>query len=381
MAGDPIASIEHHFADLDDPRIDRTKLHKLLDIVVIAICAVICGADDWVAVETFGNAKHDWFKKFLELPNGIPSHDTFGRVFGQLDPDQFRTCFHNWISAVSEITAGQVIAIDGKTLRRSHDKELGKKAIVMVSAWATANHLVLGQVKVDDKSNEITAIPELLRVLEISDCIITIDAIGCQKEIVADIVRRDADYVLALKDNQGNLYQDVELLFDDLEASGFSAYKYNQFRTVNKGHGRIEIRQCWTISDLDVLRCLRGTNDWQQLKAVVKVRAERRIGPKRTVDERYYISSLEGDAKRLLDCTRTHWHIENGLHWVLDIAFREDECRIRKECGAQNFAILRHIALNLLKQEKTAKMGIKGKRLKAGWDEGYLLKVLSRLFT
>ena len=381
MTGDPIASIEHHFADLDDPRIDRTKLHKLLDIVVIAICAVICGADDWVAVETFGNAKHGWFKKFLELPNGIPSHDTFGRVFGQLDPDQFGTCFHNWISAVSEITAGQVIAIDGKTLRRSHDKELGKRAIVMVSAWATANHLVLGQVKVDDKSNEITAIPELLRVLKISDCIITIDAIGCQKEIVADIVRRDADYVLALKDNQGNLYQDVELLFDDLEASGFSAYKYTQFRTVNKGHGRIEIRQCWTISDSDVLRCLRGTNDWQRLKAVMKVRAERRIGQKRTVEERYYITSLEGDAQRLLDCTRTHWHIENRLHWVLDIAFREDECRIRKECGAQNFAILRHIALNLLKQEKTAKMGIKGRRLKAGWDEGYLLKVLSGLFT
>jgi predicted transposase YbfD/YdcC len=380
MAGDPIASIEYHFADLDDPRLDRTKLHQLLDIVVIAICAVICGADDWVAVETFGNAKHDWFKKFLELPNGIPSHDTFGRVFGQLDPDQFRTSFHSWISAVSEITEGQVIAIDGKTLRRSHDKELGKKAIVMVSAWATANHLVLGQVKVDDKSNEITAIPELLRVLEISDCIITIDAIGCQKEIAADIVGRDANYVLALKDNQGNLYQDVELLFDDLEASGFSAYKYDQFRTVDKDHGRIEIRQCWSISDRDVLRCLRGAKDWQQLKAVVKVRAERRIGQKRTVEERYYISSLEGDAKRLLACTRNHWHIENRLHWVLDIAFREDECRIRKECGAQNFAVLRHIALNLLKQEKTAKIGIKSKRLKAGWDEGYLLKVLAGLF-
>ena len=284
MAGDPVASIEHHFADLDDPRVDRTKLHRLLDIVVIAICAVICGADDWVAVEAFGNAKQDWFEELLGLANGIPSHDTFGRVFGQLDPDQFRTCFHAWISEVSEITEGQVIAIDGKTLRRSHDRELGKKAIVMVSAWATANHLVLGQVKVDDKSNEITAIPELLRVLEISGCIVTIDAIGCQKEIAGDILRRDADYVLALKDNQGNLYQDVELLFDDLEESGFSAYKYDQFRTVNKGHGRIEIRQCWTISDPDVLRCLRGANDWQRLKSLVKVQAERRYNQKLWID-------------------------------------------------------------------------------------------------
>ena len=199
MAGNPIASIEHHFADLDDPRIDRTKQHKLLDIVVITICAVICGADDWVAVEIFGKAKHDWLKQFLDLPNGIPSHDTFGRVFGALDPEQFQSCFLNWINAVSEITQGQVIALDGKTLRRSHDKTLGKKAIVMVSAWATANGLVLGQRKVDEKSNEITAIPELLQVLEISGCIITIDAMGCQKEIAADIVEQDADYVLALK--------------------------------------------------------------------------------------------------------------------------------------------------------------------------------------
>lgn len=380
MAGHPAASIEHHFSDLEDPRIDRTKQHKLLDIVVIAICAVICGADDWVAVESFGNAKHDWLETFLGLPNGIPSHDTFGRVFGLLDPDRFRTCFLNWISEVSEITKGQVIAIDGKTLRRSHDKILSKKAIVMVSAWATANRLVLGQVKVDDKSNEITAIPELLRVLEISGCIITIDAIGCQKEIAADIVDQGADYVLALKENQGNLHEDVELLFDDLEESGFSAYEYNHDRTVNKGHGRIEIRQCWTISDPDILRYLRGATDWEKLRSVVKVQAERRIGQEKTVEQRYYISSLAESAQRLLDTTRTHWHIENGLHWVLDIAFREDECRIRKDYGAQNFAILRHIALNLLKQEKTAKMGIKGKRLRAGWDEGYLQKVLSGLF-
>lgn len=380
MAGNPIASLEHYFADLDDPRIDRTKLHKLLDIMVIAICAIICGADDWVAVETFGNAKHNWLKKFLELPNGIPSHDTFGRVFGALDPDQFRSCFLNWISAVSEITQDQVIAIDGKTLRRSHDRVLGKKAIVMVSAWATANGLVLGQMKVDDKSNEITAIPELLQVLEISGCIITIDAMGCQKEIAADIVEQNADYVLSLKENHGNLYEDVELLFDDLEESRFSAYQYDYERTINKGHGRIEIRQCWTISDPDVLRYLRGAKEWEKLTSVVKVQAERRAGQNTTVEDRYYLSSLAGNAQKLLESTRTHWQIENSLHWVLDIAFREDECRVRKGYGAQNLATLRHIAVNLLKQEKTAKIGTKSKRLRAGWDEDYLLKVLSGLF-
>jgi len=380
MVGNTIASIERHFADLDDPRIDRTKRHKLLDIVVIAICAIICGADDWVAVETFGKAKYEWFKQFLELPNEIPAHDTFGRVFGALDPEQFQSCFLNWINAVSEITKGQVIALDGKTLRRSHDKTLGKKAIVMVSAWATANHLVLGQRKVDEKSNEITAIPELLQVLEISGCIITIDAMGCQKEIAAAIVEQGADYVLALKENHGNLYEDVELLFDDLEKSQFSAYQYDHEQTVNKGHGRIESRQCWTISDPDVLRLLRGTKDWKKLTSVVKVQAKRRTDQKTTIEARYYLSSLTGDASKLLDSTRTHWGIENGLHWVLDIAFREDECRVRKGYAAQNLATLRHIAVNLLKQEKTARVGVKTKRLRAGWDEGYLFKVLSGLF-
>jgi predicted transposase YbfD/YdcC len=380
MAENPIASIEHHFADLDDPRIDRSKLHKLLDIVVIAICAIICGADDWVAVEMFGNAKHEWLKEFLELPNGIPSHDTFGRVFGALDPEQFQSSFLNWMSAVSEVTQGQVVALDGKTLRRSHDKTLGKKAIVMVSAWATANGLVLGQRKVDEKSNEITAIPELLQALEISSCIITIDAMGCQKEIAADIVDQDADYILSLKENHGNLYADVELLFDDLEESQFTAYEYDYERTVNKGHGRIETRQSWTISDPEVLRYLRGTEEWEKLASVVKVQAERRTLEKTTVEIRYYLASLEGNDCRILDSTRAHWGIENSLHWVLDIAFREDECRVRKGFGAQNLATLRHIAVNLLKQEKTAKVGVKSKRLRAGWDEDYLLKVLSGLF-
>ena len=380
MGKQPNASIGQHFADLEDPRVERTKRHKLLDILVIAICAVICGADDWVAIQEFGEAKLDWFKEFLDLPNGIPSHDTFGRVFARLDPDQFHSCFMNWIMAASELTKGQVIAIDGKTLRRSHDKTLGKGAIVMVSAWATANHLVLGQVKVDDKSNEITAVPELLRALDISGCIITTDAMGCQKEIASLAVEGKGDYVLALKDNHPLLSEDVQLLFDDLEDSRFRAYEYDVEQTVEKGHGRLETRQCWTISDPTVLRGLRGTQEWSSLRCVAKVRARRTVDDKTTVEDRYYLSSLEGRAQQLLMATRTHWGIENSLHWVLDIAFREDESRVRKEHGAQNLATLRHIALNLLKQEKTSKIGIKNRRLKAGWSEQYLLRILAGLF-
>ena len=376
MAHEPTGTIIEHFAGLQDPRIDRTKLHQLLDIVVIAICAIICGADDWVEVELFGNAKLPWLRTFLALPHGIPSHDTFGRVFARLNPEEFGRCFQEWVQAVYEITGGQVVPIDGKVLRGSRDGVLGKAGIDMVSAWATANHLVLGQVKVADKSNEITAIPQLLHMLELAGCIVTIDAIGCQREIAEAIVELEADYVLTVKENQGHLYEDIKELFDAAAEVNFKEVPHDYCRTVDKGHGRLEIRQCWTMCDPQQVGYLRNLTGWRNLCTIVKVVDERQVNGATTSRTRYFISSLGGDARQMLKVVRRHWGIENALHWILDIAFREDDSRVRKDNGPANFAILRHIALNLLKQEKSVKAGIKAKRHKAGWDEEYLLALL-----
>jgi predicted transposase YbfD/YdcC len=312
----PTAAITEYFATLEDPRIERSKLHRLLDILVIAICAVICGADDWVEVELFGNAKLPWLKTFLELANGIPSHDTFGRVFARLNPEQFQRCFLDWIQAVSEVTHGQVIAIDGKVLRGSAERVLGKAGIDMVSAWATANHLVLGQVKVDDKSNEISAIPKLLQVLEIGGCIVTIDAIGCQTEIAQAIVDLDADYVLAVKENQGHLYEDITGLFDGAKEVDFRDVPHDYHKTTDKGHGRLEIRQCWTISDAALISYLRHRAGWRNLHTIAKIVSERRLNGETTTEERFFISTLDGDARRMLKAVRSHWGIENVRHEV-----------------------------------------------------------------
>jgi predicted transposase YbfD/YdcC len=366
-----VSTIARHFGKIDDPRIDRTKLHLLSDILTIAICAVICDADGWVDVENYGVSKHAWLTSFLALPNGIPSHDTFGRVFARIDPTQFQHCFMRWMREIYRVTHGEVVPIDGKTLRHSFDTELDLAPIHMVSAWATRNRLVLGQLKVADKSNEITAIPALLKTLDIAGCIVTMDAMGCQKAIARQIIEQHGDYVLALKANQETLYTDVHALLDHLIAHTAPELDYHE--TYDENHGRIERRRYWTTSMLDTVR----TRDaWHKLQTVGVVEAERSMNGETTIERRYYIVSLPSDAKTFCTAVRSHWQIENVVHWVLDIAFREDECRIRMGHGPENFAVLRHIALNLLRQEATFKGSIKSKRHRAGWNDAYLTRVL-----
>lgn len=370
----PQASIAEHFAELDDPR-RFNRRHKLLDILVMSICAAIAGADGWEHVELFAETNEEWLRGFLELPHGIPTRHTFSRVFAALDPEQFQDCFVQWIQAVDALTKGQIIAADGKALRRSHDRSLGKKALYMVSAWASDSGLVLAQTKVDEKSNEITALPELLDMLKIEGCVVTVDAIHCQTETARTIIEKQADYVFPVKENQPRLLDSLQLLFDDPKEMRWVACDHD--RTVDKGHGRIEIRECWTTSDAEYLDHINTLAEWKGLRSIAMVQAERRLGEETTTTRRYFISSLESDAEQLLHTVRSHWGIENKVHWVLDIAFREDDSRIRKGNGAENFAVLRHIALNLLRREKTVKRSLKGKRMKAGWDKDYLLKVLT----
>lgn len=372
-------SIAAHFAGIKDPRTGRRVDHLLIEIITIAICAVICGADTWVEIEEFGKAKEAWFRKFLFLPNGIPSHDTFGRVFALMDPQQFQSGFLSWIEAISDLTTGQVVAIDGKRLRRSHDGRLGKTAIHMVSAWTSTNGLVLGQLKTDDKSNEITAIPELLKWLVIKGCIITIDAMGCQTEIAQVIIEGEGDYVLALKGNQGTLHEHVQDLFAYAQEINFGQVAHDFHQTINKDHGRLEIRRYWTISEPEFIAFLDPDGKWAGLRSIGMVEAQRTINHHTTRETRYYISSLGGEVREFAQAVRTHWEIENKVHWVLDVAFREDLSRVRQGHAPENFAILRHIALNLLHHETSAKCGIKAKRLKAGWNEDYLLQVLFAL--
>jgi len=377
MPKKPLEAIEEHFSKVSDPRMDRTKHHKLIDMIAIAICAVICGADGWVDIELFGNSKIHWLSTFLELPNGIPSHDTFGRVFSLLDAQQFQLAFYEWVWAVNDILQGQVINIDGKCLRGSDDQRLGKRAIYLVSAWAVENEIVLGQRKVDEKSNEITAIPELLKILSISGCIVTIDAMGTQTHIAKTIRDAKADYILSVKDNQGRLFEDIVTLFAVDQAQHFKYASFEYKKTVNKGHGRIDVRECWSTSNPEYLNLIRGLGNWVDLQSIIMVVCTRIIDDKETKHVRYYISSLPSNAERILQAVRNHWSIENKLHWVLDVALNEDRSRIRKDQAPENFAVLRHIALNLLKQEKTAKGGIHAKQFQAALNEEYLLKVLA----
>lgn len=372
-------SLESHFHALPDPR-RRTKnmRHHFLDILVIAICGVICGADNWVAVATFGRAKEDWFRTFLKLPNGIPSHDTFTDVFTKLSPEHFQDCFVAWVSSLATLFPGEVVAIDGKTLRHSYDRQHARAAIHRVSAWASEQSLVLGQLKTGDKSNEITAIPQLLDVLELTGCLVTIDAMGCQKAIAAKIVDQGADYLLALKENHPTLYQAVEQYFDPDNDQSYESGQIDSAETTERNRGRDETRRCWVTSDLTWLP---QREEWKQLTSLVLIEAEREVEGKTTIEHRYYLSSAHRDAASFLEATRSHWSIENSLHWVLDVAFREDESRIRKGYGAENFAILRHLAVNVLKHDQTTKTGIHTKRLKAGWDTTYLEMLLTHIKT
>ncbi len=377
MPKKPLEELQEKFRVVKDPRKERNKEHKLIDIISIAICGVICGAEGWTDIENYGNSKVLWLRSFLELPNGIPSHDTFGRVFSMLDAEQFQLAFYEWVFAVNEIIEGQIINIDGKCLRGSGDSYIGKRAISMVSAWAEENELVLGQRKVDEKSNEITAIPELLKILALSGCIVTIDAMGTQTEIAKAIREKEADYLLSVKDNQGHLFEDLSTLFaiDQAQPAKYSSLDY--YKETHKGHGRIEVRECWSTSEPAYLNLIRHRKDWMDLNSIVIIISTRILAGRQTQHTRFFITSLTSPSKRLLHILRRHWAIENELHWVLDVALNEDLSRVRKDQAPENLAVLRHIALNLLKQEKSAKGGIHAKQLQAAWNNDYLRKILS----
>jgi predicted transposase YbfD/YdcC len=380
MPKHPTSSLIEHFKELPDPRVDRTREHELIDILIIAICTLLCGGESFNDMEDFGYAKQEWFKTFLNLRNGIPSHDTFNRLFAGLDSKRFLDCFLRWTQSLRQVVAQEIVALDGKALRRAVDRDQSIKYVV--SAWAESNHLVLGQLKVADKSNEITAVPELLRVLELSGCIVTIDAMGCQKKIAKEIIEADADFVLALKGNQETVHQEVKSFLDQLVAEkaaggraklSKAAAALAGWETVEKDHGRIETRRYYQSTELDWFA---DRSKWEGLRSVGMVEAIRELNGVRSVERRYYLSSLALDVELFARAVRAHWGVENKVHWVMDVCFREDQSRARSGYAAENLATLRRLALNLLKKEKTKKRGIKGKQLNASWDHAYLLKLL-----
>jgi len=372
-----LRTFQGHFGSLTDPRVAGRTRHLLSEVVIVAVCGLLCGAEGWAEIEEYGRAKEPWFRTWLSLPGGIPSHDTFGRVFSLLDPAEFQACFRSWVEAVNEQTAGRLVAIDGKTSRRSHARSRGVAALHTVSAWSVNDRVVLGQVDVADKSSEVTAIPALLDRLTVEGATVTIDAAGCYKDIAAKIVERKADYVLALKGNQPTLLEEVRRHFSDADDERFPTLLHDHHVTDETGHGRHEIRIVDTIITPARIRSLNPDGDWANLRSIIRVQTRTPSHPDRQPETRYYLSSLSGDAATAAQVTRGHWAIENQLHWSLDVAFDDDHSRIRLGHAQKNLVVLRHIALTLLSQDTRLKRGIKVKRLKAGWDNAYLLHLLS----
>lgn len=367
-----LVKLMESFADMPDPRVVGRTDHHLLDILVLTVCAVVCGADDWEAVEMWGDAKLDWLRQYIPLKNGIPSHDTIGRLFAAMNSATFQTCFTRWVSSICGSLVGQVVAIDGKTMRGSHHHRLGKKAIHMVSAFASDQGITLGQLKTEEKSNEITAIPELLAMLDLKGSIVTIDSMGCQTEIAKAITEQGADYVLALKGNHGKLHEQVGEFFAIAEQYQYQVLDATPDEACEKDHGRIESRRVIALSSAH----LEQVGAWAGLKSMIMVESIREIGEKRTSERRFYISSLEPDSKQIGNAIRAHWGIENKLHWCLDVTFKEDACRTRAGHAAENFNTIRKITMNLLRQETSMKRSIPKKRLYAALHDKYLAEVL-----
>lgn len=373
MLSEHPTSITRYFQHLSDYRYQNVR-HPLINILTISLCALVCGADDWVEIELFGNTHATWLATFLDLSHGIPSHDTFGRVFRHLDSTQFGDCFVRWMQHVTAVVSGEVVAVDGKQLRGSKDGLLGLNGLYVVNAWASETGLALGQLAVERDSNEITVIPALLKLLDLAGAVVTADALNCQTAIAETIVAEHADYVLAVKGNQTTLYDDLVTVFSAHDNRQQADYHH----TVNKNHGRVEIRQCWVLEDDTIMRYIQDYKQWQGLKSLICVESNRWVGADKSHETRYFISSLGADAVQALQVVRRHWGIENRLHWVLDMAFREDASRVRKDHAPHNLAIMRQVALNLLRRETSLKVGIKAKRKRAGWDNAYLLRILQQ---
>jgi predicted transposase YbfD/YdcC len=361
----------NYFSDIEDPRLDRHKLYPLNEIFLTTLCAKICDAESWEDIQDFGEAKLEFLRNYLPYENGIPSHDTLARVFSLIDPKQFKNCFVNWVENIQK-ELPEFVSIDGKTLRGSYDNETDQKAIHMVSAFASNTRLVLGQEKVKEKSNEITAIPKLLEVLFLKGAVVTIDAMGCQKTIAEKIREKGADYLLALKGNQGDLNNDVRTYFE-----GESDEKLDVYKSYDKGHGRIEIRQYKVSQNIDWIE---QKSEWKDLKCIVEVDSIRIIKDKETNEKRYFISSLEGTAEEIGKAIRSHWSVENQLHWVLDVTFNEDKSRIRKRNGPENMAIIKHVVLNLIRQNNDNKTSLKRRRRRAIYRDDYLAQILKVKF-